>query len=270
MAAVGGALVWGVAQSTEVRGESAVGEPVARAERALTASSPASAVDCWSRLAREDMAADTGPDRSVTFSSPTSFRLSTSPSDGTALVSVEHPSLAVLFSLPFPPAPPVDATSPTPVPPSPPMPGPGLDAIPPPAACHQYTSTSAIPSGFGSPYDVLSSPFTNLMNVTCDVSSARVDLGKNDPMQYIYNTGYLFKTGGTAWSPISYTSTEALVAGAWYPKTATTNLSLTSTELANPNYVLGYICSWTGSGWKCGCRDSACTQSYWQIQSFKK
>jgi hypothetical protein len=22
--------------------------------------------------------------------------------------------------------------------------------------------------------------------------------------------------------------------------------------------------------WKCGCRDSACTQSYWQIQSFKR
>jgi NPCBM/NEW2 domain-containing protein len=45
-----------------------------------------------------------------------------------------------------------------------------------PTACHQYTSTSAIPAGFGSPYDVLSSPSTNLMNVTCDTTSARVDL----------------------------------------------------------------------------------------------
>ncbi len=41
-------------------------------------------------------------------------------------------------------------------------------------------------------------------------------------------------------------------------------------ELSQPSYVLGYHCSWTGSGWKCGCRDQACTQSYWQIQSFKR
>jgi hypothetical protein len=145
-----------------------------------------------------------------------------------------------------------------------PIPTPG------PIACHLYTSTSAIPSGFGSPYDVLSSPSTNLMNVTCDVSSARVDLGKNDPLQYIYQTGYLFKIGGTNWTPFSYTSVESLIAGAWYPKTATATLFLTSTELSQNSYVLGYMCSWTGSAWKCGCRDSACTQSYWQIQSFKR
>jgi hypothetical protein len=87
---------------------------------------------------------------------------------------------------------------------------------------------------------------------------------------YIYNQGYLFKTGGTNWTSIPYTSTETLVANAWYPKTATTNLSLTSTELAQPSYVLGYVCTWQTSQWKCGCRDNACAQSYWQIQSFKR
>jgi hypothetical protein len=139
-----------------------------------------------------------------------------------------------------------------------------------PIACSQYTPSSAIPTGYASPYDVASSPSTNLMNVTCDVSSARIDLGKGDPLQYIYNQGYLFKTGGSAWTLVPYTSTESLIAGAWYPKTATTNLSPTSTELANPSYNLAYTCTWTGSQWKCGCRDSACTQSYWQIQSFKR
>jgi hypothetical protein len=69
---------------------------------------------------------------------------------------------------------------------------------PSPTACHQYTSTSPIRAGFGSPYDVLTSPSTNLMNVTCGTTSATVTLGKNDPLQYIYNQGYLFKTGGTA------------------------------------------------------------------------
>jgi hypothetical protein len=46
------------------------------------------------------------------------------------------------------------------------------------------------------------------------VSFSAPDIGKNDPMQYIYNTGYLFKTGGTNWTPITYTSTETLISNA--------------------------------------------------------
>jgi hypothetical protein len=109
------------------------------------------------------------------------------------------------------------------------------------------------------------------MNATClNLTDARLDLGKGDPLQYIYNQGYLFKTGGTAWTPVPYTSPESLIANAWYPKTANGTIPMTATELANPSYVLGYLCTWTGSAWKCGCRDQACTQSYWQIQSFKR
>jgi hypothetical protein len=139
-----------------------------------------------------------------------------------------------------------------------------------PVACSLHTPTTPIPTGFGSPFDVVSSPSINLMNAICDVSSAKIDLGKGDPLQYIYNIGYLFKTGATSWSPITFTSTEQLISNAWYPKSASTNIAMTSTELANPSYVLGYVCSWTGSQWKCGCRDQSCPQSYWQIQSFKR
>jgi hypothetical protein len=77
-------------------------------------------------------------------------------------------------------------------------------------------------------------------------------------------------TDSFQWIPISYTSPESLIAGAWYPKSATATISMTSTELANPNYNLAYIYSWTGTSWKYGCRDASCTQSYWQIQSFKR
>jgi hypothetical protein len=125
-----------------------------------------------------------------------------------------------------------------------------------------------MPSGYGSPYDMVSSPSTNLMNVTCDVSSARIDLGKGDPLQYICNTGYLFKTGGTTWSPISSTSAETPIANAWYPKTAI--VTFIGMDLSSTTYYgLGYICTWTGSQWKCGCRDSACTQSCRQFQQVK-
>jgi hypothetical protein len=91
---------------------------------------------------------------------------------------------------------------------------------------------------------------------------------EGDPLQYIDNTGYLFKTGGTTWSPISFTSAETLIANARYPKTATVmfiGMDLSSTTY----YGLGYIFPWTGSQWKCGCRDSACTQSHRQFQQVK-
>jgi hypothetical protein len=137
------------------------------------------------------------------------------------------------------------------------------------APCSVYTPSSSIPAGFGSPYDVAFSSSTNLIRVSCGTSSVRVDLGSgtNNPDQYIYHTGYLYKTGLTDWAPISYTSTETLISRACYPKSANTTIQMTSTELANPSYVLGHVCTWTGSAWKCGCRDAACTQSYWQVQS---
>jgi hypothetical protein len=69
----------------------------------------------------------------------------------------------------------------------------------------------------------------------------RIDLRKGDPLQDIYNTGYLFKTGGMNWTQEPYTSTESLVASAWHPKTANAIIAMTSTELANPIYILGYL-----------------------------
>jgi hypothetical protein len=80
----------------------------------------------------------------------------------------------------------------------------------------------------------------------------------------------LFKTGGADWIPIPYTSTETLIAEAWYPKNANTTIAMTSTELANPSYVLAYMCTYTGTQWKCGCRDSVCAQSYWQLQGIQQ
>src|SRR6266508_6295541 len=73
--------------------------------------------------------------------------------------------------------------------------------------------------------------------------AAHYHVGKGSPRQYIYNTGYLCKQGDTHWRSISYTSTGPLISNAWYPKTANTTIAMTSTEFANPSYVLGYICT---------------------------
>jgi hypothetical protein len=54
-------------------------------------------------------------------------------------------------------------------------------------------------------------------------------------------------------------------------KAATASASLSGLDLTSTtHYALGYICTWTGSAWKCGCRDTACVQSYWQIQKFQR
>jgi murein DD-endopeptidase MepM/ murein hydrolase activator NlpD len=138
--------------------------------------------------------------------------------------------------------------------------------------CHMITSStplSSIPQGFGVPWNV-SNPSELIIQAFCSASSVSITLGNQNPLQYIYNAGYLYKQGSTNWTPINYTSTEALISGAWYPKTANTIIPMTSAELANPSYVLGYVCTWTGTQWKCGCRDDACAQSYWQVQGIQQ
>jgi hypothetical protein len=86
-------------------------------------------------------------------------------------------------------------------------------------------------------------------------------------MQYIYKTSYHYRSGFSNWQPFALSSAEPLIVDNWYPKTAHGTIA---TDTAIDNYVLGYICTWNGSQWKCGCRDSVCTQSYWQIQSFRR
>src|SRR6266850_2157599 len=63
---------------------------------------------------------------------------------------------------------------------------------------------------------------------------------------------------------------SGLISGNWFRSSAQT--SATVGDLTNPSYIVGYVCTWIpdppagGSGqggrWMCGCRDSACTQSY--------
>jgi hypothetical protein len=108
------------------------------------------------------------------------------------------------------------------------------------------------------------------MKATRSTSSVTLEMGKGSASQYIYTTGYYYRTGLTNWTPVTFTSAEPLVANSWYPKTAHTTLSIDSTQQTQDTYTLGYLCSWTGSAWKCGCRDAACTQSYWQIQQFRR
>jgi F5/8 type C domain len=121
--------------------------------------------------------------------------------------------------------------------------------------CHTIQNGSIIPTGFGTPWDVFN-PATLLLKALCSQSGVTADLG---PATYIYHQGYSWD--GTQWNPTTLTCTGgAKVSNAWCPQTAN------GTYPTNTSFYVGYTCSWTGTEWKCGCRDQACTSNLWQLQ----
>ena len=141
--------------------------------------------------------------------------------------------------------------------------------------CHLLTSANTTPTGYGASYNPLTTAKELLMNVLCQSTSATITIGNNSNYQYIYNKGYIYNpsanSGQGAWQQVTYNcSNSNLVSSAWCVGNANATINLTSTEMASINYILGYICSWSGTQWQCGCRDSSCSVNYWNLQEFKR
>jgi hypothetical protein len=103
VAAIGGALVWGVAQSTEVRGETAtpaVPEAAQEMDAADTLSEEEPAVEYLRRLSERDLATYTHPSGVFSFRYPRDFELlTTSPDAEEQGVDALHPDLPLEISL---------------------------------------------------------------------------------------------------------------------------------------------------------------------------
>ena len=140
-------------------------------------------------------------------------------------------------------------------------------------SCHTIMSGDPAPTGFGVAWDVFSSARDMLITASCSSSRATITMNAipnaQYPYRYAYHKGYMTKTGDSSWTAVGYDGTEK-ISDVWYPGFATLALSLTSQELSQTTYVLGYMCTYVNSTWKCGCRDQACTQSYWQIQRIQR
>jgi hypothetical protein len=144
--------------------------------------------------------------------------------------------------------------------------------------CALYTSSSAIPTGFASPYDVVNNPNQSMMNASCSTNGTQpISLGNGSQLTYIYKTGYVLRNN--TWQQVNYTGSNLLYSN-WYVGNATGALNLSQAELSQGTYFVSYQCQWiasTGSGqaggWKCGCRTAACTGTdgnRWQIQFIKQ
>ena len=129
--------------------------------------------------------------------------------------------------------------------------------------CHVLRAGSLIPTGFGAPFDVALGTNNLLMQAVCIGSSANVILGDLNTNRYIYELGYVYSNN--QWSPVSFTASGSK-AGQWIVGSAAGVVPRAG--IGTPTYFVSYICSWNGSAWKCGCRDSTCASPLWQLQVF--
>ena len=137
-------------------------------------------------------------------------------------------------------------------------------------ACHQYTSSSVPPAGYGAVYDVFDAAKRLLLQVDCGTSGATLNVGYGNPSQIIYEEGW--KYTGTTWQKIIFSGVAKFESGGvtypWYVGSATANIP-SSLVQSGDNYVVAYVCTDQAGAWKCGCRDSACASNRWQLQVFQ-
>jgi Protein of unknown function (DUF4038)/Putative collagen-binding domain of a collagenase len=149
-----------------------------------------------------------------------------------------------------------------------PTPTPTQTLLPSGSPCTTYTYGSAIRQGFGVPWDV-TNPSIMLVSASYSGSMVALKAGTSNPtpIRYIYKDAYVAPSGASSWTPVPLFG-SSLIFNAWYQITAQGTAMIHS--LSIPVYYVAYTCLWTGTTWKCGCRDQACTQSYWQIQKIQQ
>ncbi len=149
------------------------------------------------------------------------------------------------------------------------------------SSCQLFTSSSTpIPPGFGAWYDVFS-PSDLLLRVNCGSSSTAFRVGKGSPFQFIYDEGWKYVAAQKSWQKIIFSGPVRATNrnGKTYPWfTGSAHVDIDPSIInTGDNYVVAYICTWTGSEWKCGCRDNSCNPNanpksggLWQVQGFQR
>lgn len=128
-----------------------------------------------------------------------------------------------------------------------------------------YTSTVAVPTGYGAAYNVFSASRELLVSVSsCTATEATVKVGNDSTDTLVYSQGWVWNG---SWTKYSLTSDEPLVYSAWYPKSAAGKFALPATE---SRYYVAYVCTKVSDDWKCGCKDAACVVPAWQLQKVSR
>lgn len=132
-------------------------------------------------------------------------------------------------------------------------------------ACNQYDSGSTPPAGYGAAWDVDSSARPLLLTSDCNGSSANLRVGSDETYHYVYKMGYAYQGG---WQPFTLSGSFIQNSEDWLLSNGTyTYQSIPSGQ----TYWVGYVCRWmtSSSKWNCGCRDQACSENFWQLQTIE-
>ena len=130
-------------------------------------------------------------------------------------------------------------------------------------ACHKIQIAGLVPSGFSAPYSFPSVGISQLLiSAVCQPGSVTVSVGSGSTLDYVYQLGY--EWDGSNWQQVQLTGANA--AGVWIvgQGSATRPTLAQNTDI----FFVGYVCSWNGQQWKCGCANQACTTPNWQLQVY--
>jgi len=130
------------------------------------------------------------------------------------------------------------------------------------SSCNYYASGAPVPAGYGVPWNVFSAQRELLLKTYCSPKNTDIVIGNNSPQVIVYHWGYQWN--GTQWSQFKLQCAGQELSTDWCAGEASGEIATSSP------WYLGLTCTSTGSQWKCGCRDAACTQSYWELQGVKK
>jgi hypothetical protein len=164
-------------------------------------------------------------------------------------------------------------------------------------SCHLINSGDPVPDGWGAPYNVLSQARELFLKTLCtaDITGSttttfQVVNGGTPTNQFQVtwagdanvSAGYKWtwnnpndQSQGGNWVPLTFSGGTPFKdsQGNQYPYWrvgAMSTIIPSSLIQSGINYIIGYVCTWTGTQWKCGCHDSNCVQNFWQLQMWRK
>jgi hypothetical protein len=139
--------------------------------------------------------------------------------------------------------------------------------------CSLYTSGTRVASPYGLPWNPLNAQREMLLSVTCNTNDLIIQTGNGNEtgqganlqgLTYVYDKGYYHDGSQSgAWTPYNLQcagTDKTKIANSWCKGLAQ------ATVPKSAKLVVGYTCIWSGVQWQCGCTDSQCSSSYWQIQ----
>lgn len=129
--------------------------------------------------------------------------------------------------------------------------------------CHTIRSdTDPLPARYGSPLNLFDPNRSVMIRVFCsDTDIRRVEVGDGSNALYIYKYGY--HTAGGERKRIELSGPRST--GSWLIGSAQTILPQSKETKGS---VYAYMCKLVQGAWKCGCRDTTCAGSMWQIQKY--